>query len=812
MGVITWNGSASTDYGTAANWSSGSVPSASSNVVIPDTSSINNCVLDQSRTVNSFRIDANGDFTGGGHTLTIDNEGDATTGTSEGYSARIEGIINSASDTNLNFVYGSGEALIKLAPTSGNVHDLTINKSGGDNHKFEGNTTLTGTFWIKDGSARMNGDSDTLTVTEDIRLGSGSDAGFFGHNDHDGAITARALWIEVGTSTFTSTEGVLTLNGELSDYVINNDGVFVHNSGTVTITTAATTRIDGAGVSGNQFYNLIINHASAVVEMYSDITVANNLTITAGQLTTGTSGFGFSNLTVAGTTRVDGTLTCNTSTVSLGSGKTDGYGLNVAGGGTFTGGSGTHTIGSCNLQSSTTFTSGTTTIDSAFSGYSLFMDTSISHGNGTVAFTSGADQKMGETGTDAPTRTFNNLIVNKSGGELTFVASNPITCAVAGDLTITAGEFDTGPDNVALTVAGNTVVTGTLTGNNSTLIFGTDGVHGSTESGALQVDSGGSLTFGSGDLTAFSGFTAKGTNTVTSTGGGDILIKGRTNNGFMNSHGHTGVNITGDYKILYDNNSLHDVRNNMAITAANIIYSVSNRTYDFWTTATDSTVTFTGNLQISNSTTTLNTQETGREPTQTFTVSGDTTLDGTLIGNSTEISTGSLTINSGGTYNATSGTTTITNKNSSNYMFFDAGTFTHNNGTVHFKADTSSGTWYAVKGHSTEDTTEFYNVTTERVGSSIGNYRVCVGGSNQFFTVRNNLTVGANCKIFSGNGSSILRQLGLATIDGELDLDNFTDIEMGAVTMNSGGTLEMDNGSITLKAESFRNVGGTINA
>jgi hypothetical protein len=198
--------------------------------------------------------------------------------------------------------------------------------------------------------------------------------------------------------------------------------------------------------------------------------------------------------------------------------------------------------------------------------------------------------------------------------------------------------------------------------------------------------------------------------------------------------------------------------------------------------------------------------------TYSLTVTGYASVTGTLTGNASAISLGGLEINSGGTYNATSGTTTITNKNSSNYMFFDSGTFTHNNGTVHFKADTSSGTWYAVKGHSTEDTTEFYNVTTERVGSSVGNYRVCVGGSNQFFTVRNNLTVGANCKIFSSNGSSILRHSGLATLNGELDLDSFTDIEMGAVTINSGGTLEFDNGSITIKAESLRNVGGTINA
>ena len=81
--------------------------------------------------------------------------------------------------------------------------------------------------------------------------------------------------------------------------------------------------------------------------------LGGNLTINANAtLDTTTSNRA---LTVGGTTTVNGTLTCNASAVSLGSGKTDGYGLHVASGGTFTGGTGTHTIGSCNLQSSTTF-------------------------------------------------------------------------------------------------------------------------------------------------------------------------------------------------------------------------------------------------------------------------------------------------------------------------------------------------------------------------------------------------------------------------------------------------------------------------
>ena len=631
-------------------------------------------------------------------------------------------------------------------------------------------------------SAGSGNANDDATWTESGQPASGDHCIIA--SGHTVTLTADELWGSARViGTIAGGGHTLTLDSTSDDNIFRWDGTISGNLD-ITITGGNNKNIKDNSGTGD-IRNLTINNSGNTINTGdgTSLTIAGNLTVTAGTLSTTGSNL---DLTVTGHVSVDGTLTGNASAISVGS-------MIINSGGTYSATSGTTTVTSENASHAFRCSGGGT----------------FTNNDGTLEIQTAAQTRLKMNGTG----NVHNLTVNHASCQLHMESDSSTT--VEGDLTITAGIVNTNTEGGAsrnLTVAGNTVVTGTLTGNDSTLVFGTDGVSGSTEAGALHVESSGSLTFGSGDLTAFSGFTAKGTNTVTSTGGGDILIKGRTNNGFMNSHGHTGVNITGDYKILYDNNSLHDVRNNMAITAANIIYSVSNRTYDFWTTSTDSTVTFTGNLQISNSTTTLNTQETGREPTQTFTVSGDTTLDGTLIGNSTEISLGSLKIANGGTYTATSGTTTLTNKNSSNYMLEDLGTFTHNNGTVHFKADTSSGTWYAVKGHSTEDTTEFYNVTTERVGSSIGNYRVCVGGSNQFFTVRNNLTVAANCKIFSSNGSSILRHSGLAIIDGELDLDSFTDIEMGAVTINSGGTLEFDNGSITLKAESFRNVGGTINA
>ena len=360
MGVITWNGSASTDYGTDANWSSGSVPSASSNVVIPDTSSINNCILDTARTVNSFRIDSGGTFDGDGNLLTVDSEGDATTGASEGFAVNIDGIIS-------------------------------------------------------------------------------------------------------GTDT------------------------------DIAITTPATTDIDLAATSGS-IRNLIINHASCVAQMKSDVSLSGNLTITAGQLTTGISGFGFSNLTVAGTTTIgpnsgaadQATLTCNASTVSLGASETSSYALRITQGGTFTGGTGTHTIGSLemvnNAAAKCTLTSGVTTISSertsADNHLVIGSSTTFAHGSGTITTTF-----AGTTHMDVD-KTLNNLTINHASA----VHKLSDSLDLAGNLTITAGDFK--PNGRNLTVAGDVSVTGTLTGSSGAMSFG-----------SLSVASGGTYNATSGTTT-----------------------------------------------------------------------------------------------------------------------------------------------------------------------------------------------------------------------------------------------------------------------------------------------------------------------
>ena len=100
MSSTTWNGSSSTDWATGANWSTGSEPTTSAHGVIPDTSSINNCVLEQNRTIGSLTIQSNGTIIGGGFKLIVQSEGDASGGT-EHFAVNNDGIISAASTLSL---------------------------------------------------------------------------------------------------------------------------------------------------------------------------------------------------------------------------------------------------------------------------------------------------------------------------------------------------------------------------------------------------------------------------------------------------------------------------------------------------------------------------------------------------------------------------------------------------------------------------------------------------------------------------------------------------------------------------------------
>jgi hypothetical protein len=295
----------------------------------------------------------------------------------------------------------------------------------------------------------------------------------------------------------------ITVHQEDSNVAVDNDGIISGNLD-LEIQTAGVTTMDLAGTSGT-IRHLTINDASCVATMYSDVSLSGDLTITAGQLTTGDGGYGYSNLTVAGGTSIPsgGTLTCNTSAISLGSGVKAGvpFGLNVSGG-TFTGGTGTHTIGSIRFSSGTfVFSSGATELNGSENVSSLaflYVNADVTHSGGTITVTTDVASNALLYDTDL---TLNDLIIDSGAVHKIWTeksdGSNENTLTCAGDLTITDGTLNTrysSQDVVDLTVTGDVDVTGTLTGNASAISMG-----------SLTIASGGTYEATSGTTTITGG-------------------------------------------------------------------------------------------------------------------------------------------------------------------------------------------------------------------------------------------------------------------------------------------------------------------
>jgi hypothetical protein len=288
-----------------------------------------------------------------------------------------------------------------------------------------------------------------------------------------------------------SNEGTLIGNASFSLTLAGNDtDNNYNNSGTVTNLNLIMTGIRASGDrtvvdvgSGIRDFTLndTTNSGNNVHILGNNLSIDGDLTITSGTLNTQSFGTDRS-LTVAGTTQVTGTLTCNASTVSLGSGLTSGWGLDIQTNGTFNGGSGTHTIGSIFAASggtkTITLSSGATTINSKNTGngftINLASGTTFNHGSGTVTMTYAGDTLNQLTG---GTLAFNTFTYNASGRTLELRSA--MSCAA--NLTITAGTLDTkSGTNNALTVTGNVDISGTLTCNASAVSFGSLKCQGSS--------------------------------------------------------------------------------------------------------------------------------------------------------------------------------------------------------------------------------------------------------------------------------------------------------------------------------------------
>ncbi|HEX9979608.1 MAG TPA: T9SS sorting signal type C domain-containing protein [Flavobacterium sp.] len=267
-GSLTWNGSVSNSWTTAANWTPNATPSDQTIVYIPDAATTpNDPVLNPSVLLGALNIEPGGILLPGSNTqFTINggagawiNNGAFTPGSSTVTFTNADATIAGTTNFN-NITINSGAT---LRPITGNV--MTISGT------FINNGTLFS--GLIDNTVIYNGSGQTIASTNSLLGGY--------HN----------LIINGIGSVFPVTiniTGNLTLN-QAVDF---------------TGKTIAFTGVEMQSVSGSAapvFNNLTINNTFGEVQLASSATISGTLTLTAGNLNIGNSNLTLGSNAVAGT-------------------------------------------------------------------------------------------------------------------------------------------------------------------------------------------------------------------------------------------------------------------------------------------------------------------------------------------------------------------------------------------------------------------------------------------------------------------------------------------------------------------------------
>ena len=684
MAVVTWNGSSSTDFATAANWDTGSVPTASDDVIIPDTSSINKCVLDQARNINSFVLAADGEFDAG-DTLFIKGKNAA------GEAVKAQGKLGDVTDFTIETASAATIRLTKQSG-SGSFRNLTISHASGD-ITLTASMNLSGNLTITQGKLRCNG--ATVEVTGKTTVGPNSGAAdqatlqcdasamFLGINKTDdyaleikrggtydggtgnhqsGAVKVTTDDNAAAKLDFTSANHTIKSEYTSEDRFFElTSGTVTHSNGTIILDSAVTSAIQWLGPAGDAGpYDLKLDDTGMTVKPRNTLTVLHDLTILAGTFNTQYDGSD-KNLIVNGDillhpsasagTDAPSTLICNSSDITVG-GKLETQGTFYSGGGNytpksvFTGGTGTHSYQGINflVGSDVTLSAGVTSITGAVNGagagVALRLEVqsgynTYSNGSGTVKFTSSNDQHLYSTGQQADNWTqFHNLILEKTSSTLQGLTTVGFHIKVGADLTITSGILNTNTTNAtnhALTVTGELSIAGTLTGNASAITIGK----------MLEITNGGTYT------------ETSGTTLISGQPDGDYVLRNHDGGTYTK-------NATGILKIARTSSSGtkyakfgEDVYNDVILE----------------NTSSGSVVAIVGVMNLAGDLTVVEGELRSYGGTGAIDIDGDVSIEngGKFSTATTQLAAGgvnadfgSLTIASGGEYDATPLTTTIT--------------------------------------------------------------------------------------------------------------------------------------------------------
>jgi len=491
--VVKWNGSASSDWNTASNWTPALVPTTSDIVQIGGIAFINNPTISNAVSVKSLSF---GSIQAA--TLTIATGGSLTTngnitGTWSSNAAHTINAGNQNITVNGDMILSDGTSNHVINLTAGNstiVVNGSVTETGGANINFTGNTSLSikndfnynsGTFTAGTSTVTYNGTGaqiiapltyNNLTINKTAGIASANAA-----VNAIGNLTITNGGLDLNANTTVTGNISIAATGVLYGDAItlatggnwSNSGSFLPGSGTVTF--------NGTGsqtISSSTFNAIIINKASGTATLNGNVTVNNTLDVQAGTLDLATY---TANRSAAGG---QFSLAANTAI--------------------FVGGSNNFPQNYANntLNAASTVT---------YNGTGIQTVTGISYGN--LVFSNGGSNAKTLSGSLSAT---GNITLN-SGAT---VDASSYTITLSGNWT-NSGVFS--PSTGTVVLLGNSkTITGTTTFNKVT-VYGSYTVTGSdiTYNGLLYVTAAGTYVAGNGTATVNGDLTNSGTLTSTGT-------------------------------------------------------------------------------------------------------------------------------------------------------------------------------------------------------------------------------------------------------------------------------------------------------
>jgi hypothetical protein len=274
----TWDGSASTDWNTPANWSTNAVPIATGNVIIPNTA--NKPVLANTVTVNNFSMNLGSALNFNGFTLTSNGSFDVNgaTLTNSNIATDIAITLNGVGGLYFRQSIVNDHIIINHNSTSAFLEGYQFPNTFNGNTTF--NTAATGALQNSyDNASTYNGNvtvnRTVAGVTEIFRNGAVAVTGNFSYTNNAGGNTLihQLGTVKVpiaGTVNITATgAGNPTFSMERIQNSTTGGTISVQNSGFVTIAydTLLVTALNVNGYTGASADDFLQNHITGTVNI-----------------------------------------------------------------------------------------------------------------------------------------------------------------------------------------------------------------------------------------------------------------------------------------------------------------------------------------------------------------------------------------------------------------------------------------------------------------------------------------------------------------------------------------------------------------